>query len=92
MKYIHAVLLLHKTGKPINEKNLIKVLSSVGIEPDLSRIKVLVKILSSVEIEKALKSKEIIIPKNENNRPKPKQIKEKKEQKEEYEGLGNLFN
>lgn len=91
MKYLHAILLLHRSEKPITEKNLIKVLSSVGIEADLSKVKVLVDTMDGIDIEKALKTKR---PEKVPVKAKFKQIMEKpKEKKKEKEtGLGNLFN
>ena len=90
MKYLHAVLLLYRSDKPITEKNLIKVLSSVGIEADLSKVKVLVDTMDGVDIEKALKTKRLVkVP----VKAKFKQIMEKpkEKKKEEETGLGKLF-
>ena len=56
MEYVHAAILLHKAGKPINEEALTKVLSAAGIKPDPVRVKALVASLTDVDIEEAIKS------------------------------------
>jgi len=56
MEYVHAAILLHRAGKPINEENLTKVLTAAGINADPIRVKALVASLSEVNIEEAIKS------------------------------------
>lgn len=56
MEYVHAAILLHRAGKPLNEKNLTKVLSAAGIKADPIRVKALVASLAEVDIEEAIKS------------------------------------
>jgi len=87
MRYIHAVLLLHEAGTPINKKSIIKVLSAVGIKPDLPRIKVLVDSLSNVDIGEHIKVK---LPTKPKPIVKPKQKPIEKKKEKQY-GLGNLF-
>jgi len=62
MEYVHAAILLHKAGKPINEKALTKVLSAAGIKPDPVRVKALVASLTDVDIEEAIKSPPALMP------------------------------
>jgi len=106
MEYVHAAILLHKAGKPINEKGLTKVLSAAGIKPDPIRVKALVASLTDVDIEEAIKSPPALMPatiatpaaevKAPASEEKPAEAKKKKEEgkeKEEaaIEGLGALF-
>ena len=51
MEYVYAALLLHKAGKPIDEKNITKILDSTGIKADSARVKALVASLEEVDIE-----------------------------------------
>lgn len=92
MKYLHAVLILHRSGKAITEKNLIEIFESVGLKADLSRIKVLIDALTNVDIDEVLKSRPIM---KAPVKVEPKPVKKKKEKKEEKErevhGLGKLF-
>jgi len=92
MEYIYAALLLHKTGKEINEENLKKVMESVGITVDESRIKTVVASLKGVDIEKALKEAATMpaapTAKSEEKKEE-KKVEEKKE--EAAEGLAALF-
>ena len=56
MEYTYAALLLHKTGKEINEDNLKKVVTAAGVEANESKIKSLVASLKGVDIDKELES------------------------------------
>ncbi|MFW9990620.1 MAG: 50S ribosomal protein L12 [Candidatus Odinarchaeota archaeon] len=56
MMYVHAALLLHSAGQPINESNLKKVVAASGAKADDSRIKALLAVLEGVNIDEALKS------------------------------------
>ena len=49
MNYVYASLLLHSAGKPINEENVKKVVSSVE-QPDDAKVKALVAALEGVDI------------------------------------------
>lgn len=60
MKTIYAALLLHKLGKPIDEKNLKHVITSAGAEVDESEIKSLVVSLKGVDIDKELESASLV--------------------------------
>ncbi|EEB74486.1 50S ribosomal protein P1 [Thermococcus sp. AM4] len=54
MEYVYAALLLHATGKEINEENLKKVLEAAGVSPDEARIKALVAALEGVNIDEVI--------------------------------------
>ncbi len=54
MNYVYASLLLHSAGKPINEENVKKVVSSTGEQPDDAKIKVLVAALDGVNIDEVI--------------------------------------
>ncbi len=62
MEYVHAAILLHKAGKPINEETLTKVLSAADIKPDPIRVKALVASLADVDIDEAIKSSPALMP------------------------------
>lgn len=105
MEYVYAAMLLHKAGKPIDEKNLTEVLKAAGINTDPIRIKALVASLSEVDIDEAIKSSPTMMPMAaaptaaptaptpakpaEDKKEKEKEEKEKEEAA--LEGLGALF-
>lgn len=94
MEYIYAAMLLHKSGQPVNEENVKKVLTAAGITPDDAKVKALVVALDGVDIEKAVKEAVaqavVAAP-----AAKPEAKEEKKEEKVSEEkaaaGLGSLF-
>jgi len=102
MEYIYAAMLLHKSGKDINEENITQVMTAAGFKPDTVRVKALVASLAEVKIDEAIKSASTMMaapaaaaapaaeakPKEEK-----KEKKEDEKQKEEaaLEGLGALF-
>ena len=102
--YMHAALLLHFAGQPINEENLKKVLEAAGIPPDEARVKVLTAALSEVNIEEAIKTAPTLAapvaapaaapaeakPAEEKKEEKKEEEEEKKEE-EALSGLGALF-
>jgi len=51
MEYVYAAMLLHKAGKPINEKSITEVLKAAKINADPVRVKALVASLAEVDIE-----------------------------------------
>lgn len=51
MDYIHATLVLHETGREINEANLTAVLEASGTDVVESRVKAIVAALEGVDIE-----------------------------------------
>jgi large subunit ribosomal protein L12 len=62
MEYVHAAILLHKAGKPVNEEGLTQVLTAAGITADPVRIKALVASLAEVNIDEALKTATTFAP------------------------------
>ncbi|UCG45653.1 MAG: 50S ribosomal protein P1 [Candidatus Bathyarchaeota archaeon] len=103
MEYVYAAMLLHKAGKPIDEKSITQVLKAAEITADPVRVKALVASLTDVDIEEAIKSPSALIapaqaPTAAAPEEKPaEETKEKKEEKEKekeeeaLEGLGALF-
>lgn len=53
MNYIYSALLLHSAGKPVNEENLKKVISSID-QPDEAKIKAMVTALEGVNIDEVI--------------------------------------
>jgi len=107
MEYVYAAMLLHRAGKPIDEKNLTDVLNAAGINADPIRVKALVASLSEVNIDEAIKSSPTMMPMavaptaaaptSAPTPAKPAEEKKKKEEEEKkkeeaaLEGLGALF-
>lgn len=100
MENVYAALLLHKSGKEVNEENLKKVVEAAGSEADDGQIKSLVASLKGVDIDKELESASLVSAapaagadagaaggEGEKKEEKPKE--EKKEAA--AEGLGALF-
>jgi large subunit ribosomal protein L12 len=106
MEYVHAAILLHKAGKPVNEENITQVLTAAGINADPVRVKALVASLAEVNIDEALKSATTFAPvaaapatapapaaeaKPSAEDKKKKEEEEKKKEEAAIEGLGALF-
>jgi len=101
MEYIYAALLLHSTGKDVNEEGIKKVVEASGVAADDVRIKALVAALEGVDIAKVL-SQAAVMPVAAAAAPTAaaapaKASKEEKEEDKEaaeesgVEGLGALF-
>jgi len=54
MEAIYAALLLHKSGQPVDEEHMNKVLQATGATVDESKIKSLVASLKDVDIDSEL--------------------------------------
>lgn len=103
MEYVYAAMLLHKAGKPIDEENVVKVLTAAGINADAARVKALVAAISEVNIDEAIKSAPAFMATAAPTAPaaapaeeKPakeeeKEEEEEKKEEEALEGLGALF-
>ncbi len=94
MEYIYAALLLNKSGKDVNEANLKKVIESIGVQPDESKVKSLLVSLEGVDIAKEIENVSFAQSSAVSNVPKEETKKEKpKEEKKELaaEGLAALF-
>ena len=97
MRYVYAALLLHASGKKLEEDNLKNVLAASGGEVDPARIKSLIASLSEVNIDEAIKMAPgiaVMSTSSETVAPVKEEKKEEKKEDEEEEalaGLGALF-
>ncbi len=99
MQYVYAALLLHKSGKEVNEENLKKVLSAVGVDvsgDEETKIKSLVASLKGVDIDKELENASLVAAAPAASAASAKDEAKKEEPKEEKkeaaaEGLSALF-
>ena len=97
MEYIYAALLLHKSGKEINEENLKKVVAATGTEAEESKIKSLIASLKGVDIDKELENASLVTAAPASSAEASKGKEEKKEKPKEEkkeaaaEGLSALF-
>ena len=97
MEYVYAALLLHKTGKEINEENLKNTIAATGTEVDESKVKSLVASLKGVDIEKELENAKSLqvsgTPASSGEMKKEEKKEKPKEEKKEAaaEGLSALF-
>jgi large subunit ribosomal protein L12 len=93
MELIYAALLLHKSGKEINEENLKKVIEAAGATVDEAKVKTLIASLKGVDIEKELETATIAPVAQAGATGKEAKPAEKKEEKKEEaaEGLSSLF-
>ena len=103
MEYIYSAMILHKVKKEINEDNIKKILTSVGVKPDEARIKALVAALKDVDIEEAMNNSIAVgaapgaAPEAAGEKPaepkkeKPSAEEEEKKEEEAAAGLGALF-
>ncbi len=98
MRYVYAALLLHASGKKVEEEALRNVLAASGGDIDPARIKSLVASLSEVNIDEAVKmapgiavapaqAAEAAPVKEE----APEEVKEEAKEEEALAGLGALF-
>lgn len=97
MKEVYAALLLHKSGKPVDEEGIKKVLTATGAEVDESKVKSLVASLKDVnidvELEKAVVASAAPVGTSGEEGGEEKPIEEEKEEKSEESaaGLSSLF-
>ncbi len=98
MRYVYAALLLHASGKKVEEEALRSVLAASGGDIDPARIKSLVASLSEVNIDEAVKMAPGIAVTSAPSAaaaPEKEEVQEeKKEEAKEEEalaGLGALF-
>ena len=96
MEYTYAALLLHKTGKEVNEDNLKKVVAATGVEVDESKIKSLVASLKGVNIDEELANASLAVAEAPKGVPSKEDEEGKEKPKEEpkaaaAEGLSALF-
>ena len=99
MEYIYGALLLHSTGKKVDERSLKKVMSAAGIEVNEAKIKAVISSLENVNIDEAIKTSVAVAPvaQAQASGPKPEEKKEKKKEddvkseEEAASGLAALF-
>lgn len=100
MEYVHAALILHELGKPIEEETIKKIIEAAGVKADEAKVKALLAALSEINIDEALKTATVgfAVPAEAaatapSEAPKKEEEKkEKKEAEEEMEsGLSALF-
>ena len=94
MECIYAALLLHRTGKEINDENIKKVLDSVGADVDEGKIKSLVASLKDVDIDSELANATVSaapVASAEEAKPAAEEPKEEKSEEAAAEGLSSLF-
>ena len=89
---VHAALMLHESGQPVNEDNLKKVLSSAGSNVDEGKIKALVAALQGVNIDEALKEAvSFAAPAATEKKEEKKEEDDGKKAEEAAAGLSSLF-
>ena len=94
MEYVYSALLLHSAKQPINEENLKKVLSSIGITPDEAKVKALIASLEGVNIDEAIKQAAVVSAApvaGEEKKEEKKAEEEGKKAEEAAAGLSALF-
>jgi large subunit ribosomal protein L12 len=102
MEYVYAAMLLHKSGKEINEKNVSEVLSAAGVTADAARVKALVASIAEVDIDEAIKSAPAMMAAapapaaaapvaEEEKKEEEEEEDQTKKEEEAMEGLGSLF-
>lgn len=99
MEYIYGALLLHSSGKKVDEAGLKKVMEAAGAKPDTAKIKALVSSLEGVNIEEAIANAALptaaaAAPAAEEKAEEKKEEKAEEDEKKAEEaaaGLGNLF-
>ena len=98
--YLHAVLLLHGSGKEVTAAHIASVLKSVGAEADEAKCKVLADAVKGVNFEDLLKNVSFAAaapaaaaPAAGHAKKEEKKEEESAEKKEEQaaEGLASLF-
>lgn len=90
MEYVYGVLLLHRTGTPIDEVSLTRVLTAARVKMNKSKVKVLLDSLVGVDIEEALKFTPQVTAKPVEEKKVEEKV-EKPPKEEEDTGLGTLF-
>lgn len=95
MQEVYAALLLHSSGKPVEEGSVKKVLEAAGTHADEARVKALVSSLSGVNIDEAIKQSVLTAAPApaaaEKKEEKAAEKKEEKKAEESVEGLSGLF-
>jgi len=85
LEYVYTALLLHSTGKKINEENVKKVLTASGAKVDNAKVKALISALEGVNIKEVMKQAAVPVVATTPAK-KEEKVKEKKEEKPEEAG------
>ena len=89
MEMVYAALLLHSTGKKIDEAGVKKVLDAAGAKAEAAQVKALCASLDGVDIEEAIKTTAVAATAAPAGAPAESgeaATEEKKEEKKEDEG------
>ena len=54
MQYVYAAMLIHSTGKTVDESGIEGILKSAGVEYDQARVKALVASIKNINIDDAI--------------------------------------
>lgn len=95
MEYVYAALLLHSNKQAINEENVKKTLSAVGVSADAAKVKSLVSSLEGVNIDDAIKQAAVVAAAPAAGpakaAEKKEEVSEEKKEEEAAAGLASLF-
>ena len=98
MKYLHAALLLHDSGKKITVEAISKIIAAAGAKADEARVKGLISVLENVDIEEAIKSAPMMAaapaaaaPSSKSTKAAAPAAEEEEEEQGEDLGLESLF-
>lgn len=92
MYLIYAALLLHDSGKEVNEENLKKVVEAVDVKVEEGQVKALVSALKDVDIEEVISKAQTQAVQVQAAPPTDeKEVKEEKKEEEAVAGLASLF-
>ena len=95
MEYVYAAMLLHKSGKTVDEAGIEGILKAAGVEFDSTRVKALVASIKNIDIEEAIAKAAVAAPSAAapaaaTEEEEPEEDTGKKEE-EAAAGLGALF-
>ena len=62
MEYVYAAMLLHKSGKTVDEAGIEGILKAAGVEFDSTRVKALVASIKNIDIEEAIAKAAVAAP------------------------------
>lgn len=100
--YMYAALLLHKSGKKVDEAGLTSVVKAAGVDVDQVKVKALASALGEVNIDEALKNAASMAvaaaaapaaaaPAAAGGKAEEKPKQEEKKEEEALAGLASLF-
>lgn len=94
MEYVYSALLLHSAKQEITANSIKKILQSVGVKPDETKIKALVASMEGVNIEEAIQQAAVPVAAPAATEEKEEEADEEEDGKKAEEaaaGLGALF-